>query len=119
MICPKAISSKPARKKKQFRNEHAAELQAYEQARDWLKHFYPDGKMLSLKSLNSRKQELQDRISTQKKSLQNLKNYCTELETVSYNVDAILDRTVMKTEIVPVQSATHHKSPKERKEKTL
>ena len=108
-----------SRKKKQFRNEHAAELQAYEQARDWLKHFYPDGKMLSLKSLNSRKQELQDRISTQKKSLQNLKNYCTELETVSYNVDAILDRTVMKTEIVPVQSATHHKSPKERKEKTL
>ena len=73
----------------------------------------------TLLSLNSRKQELQDRISTQKKSLQNLKNYCTELETVSYNVDAILDRTVMKTEIVPVQSATHHKSPKERKEKTL
>lgn len=108
-----------SRRKKQFRNEHPTELQAYEQARDWLKRFYPDGKMLSLKSLNSRKQELQDRISTQKKSLQDLKNYCTELETVSYNVDAILDRTAMETEIVPFQSATHHKPQKERKEKTL
>lgn len=108
-----------SKRKKQFRSEHTAELQAYEQARDWLKRFYPDGKMLSLKSLNSRKQELQDRISTQRNALQDLKNYCTELETVSYNVDAILDRTAMKTEIVPVQSATHHKSQKERKEKTL
>lgn len=108
-----------SKRKKQFRSEHASELQAYELARDWLKNFYPDGKMLSLKSLNSKKRELQDRISTQKNALQDLKNYCTELETVSYNVDAILDRTAMETEIVPVQSATHHKSQKERKEKTL
>lgn len=106
-----------SRRKKQFRSEHAAELQAYEQARDWLKNFYPDGKMFSMKSLNSRKQELLDQISSQKKALRDLKNYCTELETVSYNVDAILDRTAI--EIVPVQSATHHKSPKERKEESL
>ena len=108
-----------SRRKKQFRSEHASELQAYEQARDWLKNFYPDGKMLSMKSLNSKKQELLDRIGAQKKTMQDLKNYCTELETVSYNVDAILDRTAMETEIVPVQSATHHKSQKERKEKSL
>ena len=72
-----------------------------------------------MKSLNSKKQELLDRIGAQKKTMQDLKNYCTELETVSYNVDAILDRTAMETEIVPVQSATHHKSQKERKEKSL
>ena len=108
-----------SRRKKQFRSEHASELQAYEQARDWLRSFYPDGEMLSMKSLNSRKQELLDRISAQKKALQDLKNYCTELETVSYNVDAILDRRAIETEIVPVHSATHHKSQKERKEKSL
>ena len=29
-----------SRSKKKFRSEHASELQAYEQARDWLKSFY-------------------------------------------------------------------------------
>ena len=108
-----------SRSKKKFRSEHASELQAYEQARDWLKSFYTDGKMLSMKSLKSRKQNLQDKISSQKQALQELRSRCTELETVSYNVDAILDRTAMETEKVPIQSATHHKSQKERKEESL
>ena len=108
-----------SRSKKKFRSEHASELQAYEQARDWLKSFYTDGKMLSMKSLKSRKQNLQDKISSQKQALQELRSRCTELETVSYNVDAILDRTAMETEKVPIRSATHHKSQKERKEESL
>ena len=108
-----------SRSKKKFRSEHASELQAYEQARDWLESFYTDGKMLSMKSLKSRKQNLQDKISSQKQALQELRSRCTELETVSYNVDAILDRTAMETEKVPIQSATHHKSQKERKEESL
>ena len=108
-----------SRSKKKFRSEHASELQAYEQARDWLKSFYTDGKMLSMKSLKSRKQNLQDKISSQKQALQELRSRCTELETVSYNVDAILDRTAMETEKVPIQSAAHHNSQKERKEESL
>ena len=108
-----------SRSKKKFRSEHASELQAYEQARDWLKSFYTDGKMLSMKSLKSRKQNLQDKISSQKQALQELRSRYTELETVSYNVDAILDRTAMETEKVSAQSATHHKSQKERKEESL
>ena len=72
-----------------------------------------------MKSLKSLKQNLQDKISSQKQALQELRSRYTELETVSYNVDAILDRTAMETEKVPVQSATHHKSQKERKEESL
>ena len=105
--------------KKKYRSEHASEITAYEEARDWLKDFYPDGKMVSLKSLKSRKQNLQDKISSQKQTLQELRSRCTELETVSYNVDAILDRTAMETEKVPIQSAAHHNSQKERKEESL
>ena len=72
-----------------------------------------------MKSLKSHKQNLQDKISSQKQTFQELRSRCTELETVSYNVDAILDRTAMETEKVPVQSAAHHKSQKERKEESL
>ncbi|VUX10836.1 Uncharacterised protein [Dorea longicatena] len=108
-----------SRKKKVFRREHGSELQAYEQARDRLKNFYPDGKMLSMKTLKSQKQELQDKIIYQENKLKELKERCRELETVSYNVDAILDRNAMETEKAPVHSASHHKSPKERKEESL
>ena len=43
-----------AKNKGRFRKEHTAEIQAYEEARDWLKSFYPDGKMLSIKTLKER-----------------------------------------------------------------
>src|SRR5699024_8914523 len=99
--------------------EHGSELQAYEQARDWLKNFYPDGKMLSMKTLKPQKQELQDKIIYQENKLKELKKRCTELETVSYNVDAILDRRAMETEKALVHSASHDKSTKERKEESL
>lgn len=83
--------------KKKYRSEHASKISAYEEARDWLKDFYPDGKMLSLKSLKSRKKELQKIISSQKLTLQDLKGSCKELDTVSYNTDAILNRRTMET----------------------
>lgn len=72
-----------------------------------------------MKSLKSHKQELQDKINSQKQALQELKSRCTELETVSHNVDAILNRTAMETEKVIAQSVAHHKSQKERKEESL
>lgn len=108
-----------SKKKKVFRREHGSELQAYEQARDWLKNFYPDGKMLSMKTLKPQKQELQDKIIYQENKLKELKKRRTELETVSYNVDAILDRRAMETEKALVHSASHDKSTKERKEESL
>lgn len=34
-----------SRNKKKFRQEHSSEIRSYEEARDWLKAFYPDRKM--------------------------------------------------------------------------
>lgn len=107
------------KRKKKYRSEHASEITAYEEARDWLKDFYPDGKMLSLKSLKSRKEKLQDMIHSQKMTLQDLKGYCKELDTVSYNTDAILTRRAMETEQIPEHLTPHHKSKKERNEEIL
>ena len=108
-----------SRNKKKFRNEHTSEISAYEEARDWLKNFYPDGKMLSLKSLKARKQNLQEKISSQKKIIHNYENYFRELETVSSNVDAILQRRTMETEKVHARTSKHQKLQKERTEETL
>ena len=105
--------------KKKYRSEHASEITAYEKARDWLNDFYPDGKILSLKSLKSRKEKLQAMIHSQKMTLQDLKGYCKELDTVSYNTDAILTRRAMETEQIPEHLTTHHKSQKERNEEIL
>ena len=105
--------------KKNFRNMHVSEITAYEEARDWLKDFYPDGKMLSLKSLKKRKQKLQETIDSQKTVIHNYKNHCKELETVSANVDAILRRQAMETVIIHPRTTEHQKSQKERKEEAL
>ena len=107
------------KRKKKYRSEHASEITASEEARDWLKDFYSDGKMLSLKSLKSRKEKLQDMIHSQKMTLQDLKGYCKELDTVSYNTDAILTRRAMGTEQITEHLTTHHKSQKERNEEIL
>lgn len=105
--------------KKNFRNMHVSEITAYEEARDWLKDFYPDGKMLSLKSLKERKRKLQGSIDSQKTVIHNYKNHCKELETVSANVDAILRRQAMETEIIHPRITEHQKPQKERKEESL
>lgn len=80
--------------KKKFRNEHAAEIAAYEEARDWLKNFYPDGKMFSLNSLKEKKTDLQEQLNTVRKQVQSLKNYHKDLEIADANVDEILNSSV-------------------------
>ena len=79
-----------SKNKKAFRKEHAAEISAYEEARDWLKNFYPDGKMLSLISLKEKKSNLQKQIYDTKKQLHYLQEYHRDLETANTNVDEIL-----------------------------
>ena len=105
--------------KKNFRNEHISEITAYEEARDWLKNYYPDGKMLSLKSLKERKRKLQESIDSEKSVIHIYKNHCKELETVSANVDAILKRQAMETEKIHSRTTEHQKLQKERKEESL
>ena len=79
-----------SRNKKKFRQEHSSEIRSYEEARDWLKTFYPDGKMLSMKTLKSQKSELQDSIGAQKSAVKQFRDYYKELEIAGANVDAIL-----------------------------
>lgn len=81
-----------SKNKKKFRQDHLSEIKSYEEARDWLKAFYPDGKMLSMKVLKSQKSELQKSIATQKSVVKQFKDYHKELEIANANVDAILER---------------------------
>ena len=53
-----------AKNKGRFRKEHTAEIQAYEEARDWLKSFYPDGKMLPIKTLKEQQEVCRNRLTT-------------------------------------------------------
>lgn len=52
--------------KGKFRKEHASEIQAYEEARDWLKSFYPDGKMTGMKMLKEQKANCRKRLILKK-----------------------------------------------------
>ena len=79
-----------SRNKKKFRQGHSSEIRSYEEACDWLKTFYPDGKMLSMKTLKSQKSELQESIDAQKSVVKQFRDYHKELEIASANVDAIL-----------------------------
>ena len=81
-----------SKNKKKFRQDHLPKIKCYEEARDWLKAFYPDGKMLSMKILKSQKAELQKSIDTQKSVVKQFRDYHKELEIASANVDAILER---------------------------
>ena len=85
-----------AKNKGRFRKEHTAEIQAYEVARDWLKSFYSDGKMLSIKTLKEQKDSLQEQINQQKSSIRSLKDLTQDLRTVDKNVEAILHNQVPK-----------------------
>lgn len=85
-----------AKNKGRFRKEHTAEIQAYEEARDWLKSFYPDGKMLPIKTLKEQKASLQEQIDQQKSSIRSLKDLTQDLRTVDKNVEAILHNQVPK-----------------------
>ena len=51
-----------AKYKGKYRKEHEKEIQKYEEARDWLRSFYQDGKMTSLKTLTLQKEKLQQQI---------------------------------------------------------
>lgn len=85
-----------AKNKGRFRKEHTAEIRAYEEARDWLKSFYPDGKMLPIKTLKEQKASLQEQIDQQKSSIRSLKDLTQDLRTVDKNVEAILHNQVPK-----------------------
>lgn len=83
-----------AQNKKQFRQEHAEQIQAYEEAKSKLKEFYPAGKILQLQDLKDQKVILRQQLDKLKTELTYRSNYCKDLETADVNVTAILDAKI-------------------------
>ena len=79
-----------AKYKGKYRKEHAKEIQKYEEARDWLRSFYQDGKMTSLKTLTLQKEKLQQQIASEEEAISSLKEKLKDLDTADQNVDFIL-----------------------------
>lgn len=109
------------RNKKKFRQTHESKIQQYLEARDWLKECYPDGKMLSLKSLQQTKERLKAETNSLKEKIQQERDSVRELETVLHNIDAILNREAVFPHQQPEKSQEHHDNhyTKKQKEETL
>ena len=107
--------------KKKFRLTHEAKIQQYLEARDWLKEFYPNGKMLSLKALQEAKESLKAETRSLKEKIQQERTSARELETVLHNIDAILNREEMFIHQYPERSQEHTKNnyTQKQKEETL
>ena len=80
-----------------FSYAHEIKIQQYLEARDWLKEFYPDGKMLSLKSLQEKKESLKAKTNSLKDKIQQERVSVKDLEMVLHNIDAILNREAVFT----------------------
>ena len=83
-----------AHNKGRFRNEHAAEIDRYQKARDILRSYTPEGKFPSLKSLRARKAELLELQKTQSKELENMRKNERTISIAAQNVHYILEGTV-------------------------
>ena len=107
--------------KKKFRQTHESKIQQYLEARDWLKECYPDGKMLSLKSLQQAKESLKTETNSLKEKIQQERASVRELETVLHNIDAILNREAVFTHQQLEKSQEHPDNhyTKKQKEETL
>ena len=77
--------------KKKFRQDHSAEVTAYEEARRWIKDHLANETIESIASLKNRKSHLQEQIQKQKQAFQAQKNICHDLEIANTNVSGILD----------------------------
>ena len=91
-----------AKYKGKYWKEHAKEIQKYEEARNWLRSFYQDGKMTSLKTLTLQKEKLQQQIASEEEAISSLKEKLKDLDTADQNVDAILQMQIPE----PVKSKT-------------
>lgn len=68
-----------AENKKLFRQEHAEQIQAYEESKIKLKTFYPEGDFLPLKDLKKQKISIQMQLDELKTELKNHKDHCKDL----------------------------------------
>ena len=87
-----------AHNKGKFRNEHVAEIDRYQKARDVLRSYTPEGKFPSLKSLQARKAELLGLQKVQSVEVENMRKIERTISIAAQNVRYILEGTV---EMVP------------------
>ncbi|MCD7954609.1 MAG: hypothetical protein LUG93_02390 [Lachnospiraceae bacterium] len=88
-----------ARNKRKFRQEHASEISAYEEAVKYIKERFPDSTAPSIKTLKEEKQKLADRQKSLQARLEHRKADQKDFRTVCSNVDAILGQgKTLKTE---------------------
>lgn len=76
--------------KNEFRQEHAAEITAYEEARNWIKTHYDCQKLETLSTLKEKKSQLQESIKEEQKLLYSQRQFCHDLEIANKNVSEIL-----------------------------
>lgn len=110
------------RNKRKFKQEHGTEIQAYLQARDWLKDCYPDGKMLSMAALKKEKTEQKKVVEEQKADVQQQKASVKELKTIIHNMEAIFRQETEITNLTPEHKSAPTKAQqqmKQQKEETL
>lgn len=81
-----------------FRKHHLNAIHAYEEARDWLKSFNSDEKILSIKELKEQKENLQEQLDSIHDQIFTIRNELKEMETANKNVDAILHMQVPSKE---------------------
>lgn len=110
-----------SKNKQKFKQTHKTKIQQYLESRDWLKECYPDGKMLSLKSLKEKKAALQKDMDLLKEHVAQKQSSLKELETVIHNIDAILERrAVFISEYTEQnQESTTQISQKKKKEEII
>ena len=83
-----------AHNKGKYRNEHAAEIDRYEEARDILRSYTPEGKFHSLKSLQEHKTKLLELQKVQSIELENMKKNERTISIAAQNVHYILEGAV-------------------------
>lgn len=97
-----------ARNKKKFREEHLEELERYDEAVRYFKENY-DGKILSMKKLKERKEELVQERGQQESSFRDIQLIQKTLQTAVANVDSIL--SMKQTAERPAPGKTVSKVP--------
>ena len=83
-----------AQNKGKYRNEHTAEIDRYQKARDILRSYTPEGKFPSLKSLQERKAELLELQKAQSAELTNMIKNERIISIAAQNVHYILEGSV-------------------------
>jgi hypothetical protein len=97
-----------ARNKKKFREEHLEEMERYDEAVRYFKENY-DGKILSMKKLKERKEELVQERGQQESSFRDIQLIQKTLQTAVANVDSIL--SMKQTAERPAPGKTVSKVP--------